>query len=351
MRASAISPVPLRFRIECGPLNWRLRGLLAALVAIAAAAAPYKYSVVPSALSGLGFPVDLVVVSAAGVVSLFSGPLAGVAYAVSREASPLTYLAAIAAALILARREPLTPRLVSLLQSDSLPRPTGLAAAALAAAITGAPALPSGAAALYAGAAAALAPTMLESVILGFLGALHPAIAAGLGAYVAAAPECYRCEGLKLKGVKLVGVYRSGRGFSCASGDASLSAAHRPLLIVIGGHGVELARRLASALGAELVIAVGKEDYEEALRRASETRSTLILATTHLPDAVLPPAPARDTAVIIAGVRDPVYLERIARALRLDRRLIEIFASRPGLAIAYPGCHEEILLLEWGRTD
>jgi len=348
-RIAPPSPLPMRFRVECGPLNWRLRGLLVAAVAAAAAIAPYEYSLALPLAAGI--TVDVIVVAAAAAVSLLSGPLASAAYALSHASTSTVYtvVAAAAAAVLLRRGDPAARRLVETLQAEALPRPAGLAAAAVAAALAGYPALPGGAAALYAGFAASLAPSTLEAVVMGFLGGLHPAAASALGAYLASSPHCYRCsEGVSLDPARLVGVYRRSQGFTCAVGDAVVAAVYRPLLIVLGSYGVELARRIAGGLGAELIVAVGREEYEDALRRAAETVEPVVIASTYLPETVLPPAPGRDTAIIVSGVRDPVYLEKLAKSLKVETWILEVFASKPGLAAAYPGCHGELLLLEWG---
>lgn len=342
------SALPLRIRVECGELNWRLRGITVGIVALAAAMIPFL-QLPPIEVERLDVYIDVAVVAATALVSMLSGPLAGLAYAsyYASASSPATIILAFAAAAFFRRKESVVEKLLDLIRAGSLPRPTGLAAAAIMAAFSSSQALPEGATLLYAGIAASLAPSTVEALIMGLLGGLHPAVSASLGAYVASSPRCYRCEnGMQLSGLRLVGIYTRSKGFTCASGDPVIALTYNSLILVLGGYGIELARMLSQEIKAELMIAVDEEEYKEALRSASEKKAPVVVASTHLPENLLPPAPGRDTAVIVSGVKDPVYLDRLAKTLGIDKRTLEIFAGKPGLALAFPGCHDEVLLME-----
>lgn len=289
-----------------------------------------------------------------------AGPVTGLAYvaatAATVEQAVASLIGIIAGARLGVGRDRWIGTLFSMTARGRLPRPTAVAAAAFGLYITSwqpTPGMPVEVRSLYAalGAlAASTSLTTLESLVLGFIAGLHPAAAAAVSSYVSQQPRCYGCGGLRLWGFRLWGQLRGSR-LSCLRGEPELGVGGRVMIVVYGSYSLAVGEMIAAGLKAKLYPATTRSDFEEALRMiAEEQPKAAVLASTYTAyEELLPAAPRYDVALVVSGARDPMFLARLKEALKVGGPALEQFASKPGRALAYPGCQGEVLLLEVER--
>lgn len=340
---------PPRILVECGEVGWRARGGLTALfilgVVLAWKAPGGSYASYAEAF-----------IEALAIGGL-AGPITGIAYvaatATTVEQAIASLIGIIAGTRLGVVRDRWIGTLFSMTVHGRLPRPTAIAAAALGLYITAwqpLPGLPEEIRSLYValGAlAASTSVTTLESLVLGFIAGLHPAAAAAASSYVAQQPRCYGCGGLRLWGFRLWGSLRGSR-LSCLRGEPELGMGERIMIVVYGSYSLAIGEMIAAATGAKLYLATTRGDFEEALRMIAEERPrAVVLASTYTAyEELLPAAPGYDAALVVSGARDPMFLARLKEALKVGGPAFEQFVSKPGRALAYPGCQGEVLLLE-----